>query len=89
MQTTFVCKLWKLQSGPSDQHPRGMGDGIILQSESALGLGNHIFANPSSHSLCTPLDVDPVVQIRICTVCTEMLILHLICSILKNSKQYL
>jgi len=23
MQTTFVCKLWKLQSGPSDQDSRG------------------------------------------------------------------
>ena len=23
MQTTFVCKLWKLQSGPPDQDPRG------------------------------------------------------------------
>ena len=27
MQTTFVCKLWKLQSGPSDQHPRGGAQG--------------------------------------------------------------
>jgi len=29
MQTTFVCKLWKLQSGPSDQHPRGWAQGHV------------------------------------------------------------
>ena len=27
MQTTFVCKLWKLQYGPLDQDPRGMRRG--------------------------------------------------------------
>jgi len=31
MQTTFVCKLWKLQFGPPDQDPRGMRRGVILQ----------------------------------------------------------
>ena len=54
MQTTFVCKLWKLQSGSSDQHPRGMGDRIILQSGPALGLGNHTFVNPPSPRPCAP-----------------------------------
>ena len=53
----------KLQSGPSDQHPRGMGDGIILQSGPALGLGNHTFANPSPPSVPFPLDVDQMAQI--------------------------
>ena len=28
MQTTFICKLWKLQSVPSDQHPRGGEHGV-------------------------------------------------------------
>jgi len=28
MQTTFVCKLWKLQSGPPDQDPRGGAEGV-------------------------------------------------------------
>ena len=32
MKTTFICKLWKLQSGSSDQHPKGgaqrVGGGI-------------------------------------------------------------
>ena len=73
MQTTFICRLWKLQSEPSDQHPRSMGDGIILQSEPVFGLGNHTFANPSFH---TPalllLDVDSMVQIGVSIVCIRM-----------------
>ena len=28
MQTTFVCELWKLQSGPPDQDPRGGAEGV-------------------------------------------------------------
>ena len=69
MQTIFVCKLWKFQSEPSDQHPRGMGDGIILQSGPALGLGNHTFANPPSPPAPLPLDVDPMAQIGVFIVC--------------------
>ena len=55
MQTTFVCKLWKFQSGSSDQHLKTMGDGIILQSGPAFELDNHIFTNPPSHSCAPPL----------------------------------
>ena len=69
------CKLWKLQSGPSDQHPRGMRDWVILQSEPALGLCNHTFANPPSHlSAPLPLDVDLRVQIEVFKVRTERLV---------------
>ena len=53
----------------------GMRDLIILQSESALGLGNHTFANPPSHlSTPLPLDVDLMAQIEVSIVCTEMLV---------------
>ena len=54
---TFPCKLWKFQSGSLDQHPRGIGDWVILQSGPVLGLGNHTFANPPSH-LSAPLSLD-------------------------------
>jgi len=49
---------------------KGHGDGIILQSGPALGLGNHIFANPPFHALAPlPLDVDPMAQIGVSIVC--------------------
>ena len=68
-------KLWKLQSGSSDQHPRGMWDWVILQSGPALGLDNHTFANPSSHLPAPlPLDVDLMAQIEVFIVCTERLV---------------
>ena len=72
---TSPCKLWKLQSESLDQHSRGIGDWVILQSGPALGLDNHIFANPPSH-LSTPLslDVDLIVQIGVFIVCTKMLV---------------
>ena len=58
------CKLWELQSGSSDQHPRGTRDRVILQSGLTFGLGNHTFANSPSHHLApVPLDVDPIAQI--------------------------
>ena len=70
-----LCKLWKLQSELLDQHSRGMRDWIILQSGSALGLNNHIFANPPSHlSALLSLDVDLMAQIEVFIVCTEMLV---------------
>ena len=69
------CKLWKLQSGSSDQHPRGIGDWVILQSGPALGLDNHTFANPSSHlSASLPLDVDLMTQIEVFIVCMKRLV---------------
>ena len=33
---TCPCKLWKLQSESLDQHSRGMGDWVILQSRPTL-----------------------------------------------------
>ena len=40
------------------------GDWLILQSEAAIVLGNHTFANPPSHlSAPLPLDVDLMTQI--------------------------
>ena len=48
------CKLWKLQSKSLDQHPRSIGDWVILQSGSALGLGK----SPSHFSAHLPLDFD-------------------------------
>ena len=69
------CKLYKFQSESLDQHRRGTGDWIILQSGPPLGLDNHIFANPPSHfSASFPLDVDLMVQIEIFIVCTKKLI---------------
>ena len=80
MQITFVCKLWKLQSRPSDQHPRDMGDGIILQSGPTLGLENHTFANSPSHAHAPlPLDVDLMAQNEVYNLHGEVG-LHLICS---------
>ena len=35
---------------------------------------NHTFANPLPLPLFTPLDVDPVAQIEVCTVCTNELV---------------
>ena len=73
MQITFVCKLWKLQSEPSDQYPKSMGDEIILQSGPTFGLGNHTFANPPSYAHAPlPLDVDPMTQIGVSIVCIRM-----------------
>ena len=58
-----------------DQHPRGMRDWIILQSEPALELGNYTFANPPSHLAAPlPLDVDLMTQIEVSIVCTERLV---------------
>ena len=70
------CKLSKLQSESLDQHPRGMGDWVILQSGPALGLlGNHTFANPPSHLPAPlPLDDDLMVHIEVFIVCTERLV---------------
>ena len=71
----FPCKLWKLQSELLNQHPRGIGDWVILQFGPALGLGNHTFVNLSSHlSAPLPLDVDLRVQIEVFKVCTERLV---------------
>ena len=72
MQITFVYKLWKFQSESSDQHPRGMGDGIILQFGTVFGLDNHTFANLTYHvSAPLPLDVDPMTLIGIFIVCIQ------------------
>ena len=72
---TFLCKLCKLQSGSSDQHPRGMEDWIILQLTAHLGLGNHTFANIPSHLFASLLlDVDLMTQIEVSIVCTERLV---------------
>ena len=50
-----------------------MGDGIILQSGPALGLGNQTFANASSYAhALLPLDVDPMTQIGVSIVCIRM-----------------
>ena len=70
MQTTFVCKLWKLQSGLSDQDPRrgargvevGICKSVITESKS----GRLIVKLPPSSC---PLDLDPVVQIGVSIVC--------------------
>ena len=70
-----LCKLWKLQSESLDQHPRDMGDWVILQFGPALGLGNHTFANPPSHlSAPLALDVDLMAQIEVFIVCMERLV---------------
>ena len=74
-KSTSPCKLWKLQSESLDQHLRGMGNYIILQSGPAIGLGNHTFANSPSHlSAPLPLDVDLMAQIEVSIVCTERLV---------------
>ena len=58
-----------------DQHPRGMGDWVILQSGPALGLSNPTFANPPSNlSAPLPLDVDLMAQIEVSIVCTDRLV---------------
>ena len=73
MQTTFVCKLWKFQSGPLDQHlrggaqRRGRGD---LQKCDYLILGR-VQIVKLSHPPCL-LDVDPMTQIKVSTVCIRM-----------------
>ena len=62
----LLCKLCKLQSGPSDQHLRGGAQGgrreicksVITQSKSWRLIVK--LSNPS----CS-LDVDPVIQIEI------------------------
>ena len=52
-----------------------MRDCVILQSGSALELGNHTFTNLASH-LSAPLllDVDLMAQIEVSIVCTEKLV---------------
>ena len=65
------CKPCKLQSRPPDQHPRGMGDWIILQLTALLL--SHFCKSPLPLPLRCPLDVDPMIQIEVCTmrlVCT-------------------
>ena len=67
------CKLWKLQSRPSDQHPRegpqrgGRGDlqkcdYPIQERVQIVKLFNPLYL----------LDVDPMIQIEVSIVCTEM-----------------
>jgi len=64
-----------------DQHPRSMEDWIILQSGPVLGLGNHIFANLSSHlSALLLLDVDLMSLIEVFNSLHGEVGLHLICS---------
>ena len=57
-----------------NQHPRDMGDWVILQFGPALGLGNRTFANPPPTLVPLPLDVDPMAQIEVSIICTEMLV---------------
>ena len=74
----FPCVYPVSQRGPetfTGSTSKSMRDWVILQSESALGLGNHTFANCPSHlSASLPLDVDLMVQIEVSTVCTERLV---------------
>ena len=71
-KATSPCKL---QSGPPDQHSRGMeGLDNFTINRPLLDCVTTLLQIPS-HSLYTsPLDVDPVAQIRVCTVCTERLV---------------
>ena len=51
-----------------------MGDCVILQSEPALKLDNHTFANPPPTPAPLPLDVDLMAQIEVSIVYTERLV---------------
>ena len=65
-QPTSPCKLWKLQSGPSDQHPRGGGaerwEGDLQKCDYPIQGRIQIvkLINPSY-----PLDVGPMTQIEV------------------------
>jgi len=75
VQTNHFVQTMELQSGSSDQHPRGMRDWVILQSGPALKLSNHTFANAPSHLPASlPLDVDPMALIEVFIVRTERLV---------------
>ena len=72
MQITFVCKLWKLQSGPSDQHPRGGAHGRgrenLQKCDFPIQGWVQIVKLPNPPCL---LDVYPMTQIEVFIVCIE------------------
>jgi hypothetical protein len=71
----FPYKLWKLQFGPSDQHPRGGaqrgGRGDLQKCDYPIHGRVQIvkLIKPSY-----PLDVDPMTQIEFFIVCTKRLV---------------
>ena len=72
---TSLCKLWKLQSGPSYQHPRGGaqrgGTGDLQKCDYPIQGRVQIVKLPNPPY---PLDVDPMAQIEVSIVCTERLV---------------
>jgi len=69
---TSPCKL---QSGPSDQYPRGEVQGVrggICKSVITQSKSRRLIVKLPN--LLCPLDVDPMAQIQVCTVCTKRLV---------------
>ena len=73
---TSPYKLWKLQSGSSDQHLRGRvqrgGRRDLQKCDCPIIQGRIQIVKLSNPSY--PLDVDPMIQIDVSIVCTKILI---------------